>query len=174
MSKPKPTCPNPISNAMGDATTAASARVLIEASQYLTLATADTAGRPWATPVWFAHDRYAEFLWVSRPSARHSMNIEARPSVALVMFDSTVTPGSAQAVYIDAEAEEVNAESLDSAIGVYSDKSVGAGLNAWSAADVSGAALHRLYRARAVASFVLAANDRRVPVSLSHDGKESS
>jgi len=159
---------------MSDAKTTVSARALIDGSRYLTVATADADGRPWATPVWFAHDRYAECLWVSRPGARHSVNIAGRRSVALVMFDSTVTPGSAQAVYVDAEAEEVDAETLDSAIGAYSDKSVGTGLGPWSAADVSGTALHRLYRARAVASFVLAANDRRVPVSLSQDGKESS
>jgi predicted pyridoxine 5'-phosphate oxidase superfamily flavin-nucleotide-binding protein len=30
------------------------AHAILEANQYLTLATADAAGRPWATPVWFA------------------------------------------------------------------------------------------------------------------------
>jgi nitroimidazol reductase NimA-like FMN-containing flavoprotein (pyridoxamine 5'-phosphate oxidase superfamily) len=159
---------------MSDATTAASARALIDGSQYLTLATADADGRPWATPVWFAHDDYAEFLWVSRPDARHSLNIGVRRSVALVVFDSTVPPGNAQAVYIEAEAEEADAETLVTAVGAYSEKSVGVGLSVWSAADVSGTAPHRLYRARVVASSVLAANDRRVPVSLSDDGNESS
>ena len=152
---------------MTDATAAAAARALIDGSRYMTLATADADGRPWVSPVWFAHEDYAEFLWVSRPDARHSLNIEVRPSVALVVFDSTVAPQEARAVYIEAEVEEADAEGLGRAVSAYSDKSVGSGLNAWSAADVSGTAPHRLYRARAVASFVLAANDRRVPVSLS-------
>jgi pyridoxine/pyridoxamine 5'-phosphate oxidase len=156
---------------MTDATTAA--RALIDGSRYMTLATADADGRPWASPVWFAHEDYAEFLWVSRPDARHSLNIEVRSSVALVVFDSTVAPQDARAVYIEAEVGEADAEALDRAVGAYSDKSVGSGLSAWSAADVSGTAPHRLYRARAVASFVLSANDRRVPVSLS-TGKEPS
>ena len=155
--------------------TAAAARALIDRSRYMTIASADADGRPWISPVWFAHEDYAEFLWVSRPDARHSLNIEERPSVALVVFDSTVAPQDAQAVYIEAEVEEVDAEALDRAVGTYSRKSVGSGLRAWSVPDVSGAAPHRLYRARAVASFVLAANDRRIPVSLStNDGKESS
>lgn len=151
---------------MSDATMADAARALIDGSRYMTIGTADAEGRPWVSPVWFAHKDYAEFLWVSRPDARHSLNIEVRPSVALVVFDSTVAPQDARAVYIEAEVEEVDAEALDRAVGTYSDKSVGSGLSAWSAADVSGTAPHRLYRARAVASFVLAANDRRVRVSL--------
>jgi pyridoxamine 5'-phosphate oxidase-like protein len=38
---------------------AAIARLLIDSSRYLTLATADGAGRPWACPVWYAHEDYA-------------------------------------------------------------------------------------------------------------------
>ena len=33
-----------------------SARRIIDANSYMTLATADADGRPWATPVWFAPD----------------------------------------------------------------------------------------------------------------------
>jgi hypothetical protein len=118
------------------------------------------------SPVWFAHEDFVEFLWVSRPDARHSLNIQARPTLALVVFDSTVEPGDAQAVYVEAEAEQLGVEALEHALGVYSQKSVASGLPAWSAADVTGTSPHRLYRARAVAAFVLAANDRRVPISL--------
>jgi pyridoxine/pyridoxamine 5'-phosphate oxidase len=151
---------------MSHAATRAAARALIEGSQYMTLATADGDGRPWVSPVWFAHLDYAEFLWVSRPDARHSLNIAARPAVALVIFDSTVAPQDAEAVYVEAEAEKVDGGSLDGAVHTYSDKSIGSGLNAWSATDVTGEAPHRLYRARAISSFVLSANDRRAAVEL--------
>jgi nitroimidazol reductase NimA-like FMN-containing flavoprotein (pyridoxamine 5'-phosphate oxidase superfamily) len=157
---------------MPDATTAAAARALIDRSQYLTLASAGADGRPWVSPVWFAHLDYREFVWVSRPDARHSLNLAARRDVAVVVFDSTVAPRDAQAVYVEAEAEEVGAEALDRTVGAYSERSVASGLSPWTAADVTGAARHRLYRARALASFVLAANDRRVPVSL-HVSAES-
>jgi nitroimidazol reductase NimA-like FMN-containing flavoprotein (pyridoxamine 5'-phosphate oxidase superfamily) len=146
---------------MTDPTTAA-ARALIDRSQYLTLATSDAAGRPWASPVWFAHEEYADFLWVSRTDARHSLNIEVRPTVALVVFDSSIAPGAAEAVYVEAEADEMGADVLDRAIATFSEKSVRSGLPAWSPSDVTRAARHRLYRARATASFALAANDRRV------------
>ncbi len=161
---------------MTDATTAAAAQALIDRSRYMTLATADADGRPWVSPVWFAHEGYTEFLWVSRPDARHSLNIEVRASVALVVFDSAVAPLDAQAVYVEADADEVDAEALGRAIATYSEKSLGSGLSAWSTGDVTGRAPHRLYRAQAVASFILAANDRRSTVSLStpSSGKESS
>jgi predicted pyridoxine 5'-phosphate oxidase superfamily flavin-nucleotide-binding protein len=52
---------------MTDATgLAATARHVIDASQYLVLATVDEHGVPWASPVWYAHEGYREFFWVSR------------------------------------------------------------------------------------------------------------
>jgi len=49
--------------------TAQTARDIIEASRYLVLATADAAGRPWSSPVYFAHIGFTEFYWVSSPGA---------------------------------------------------------------------------------------------------------
>jgi nitroimidazol reductase NimA-like FMN-containing flavoprotein (pyridoxamine 5'-phosphate oxidase superfamily) len=77
---------------------AAAAREIVESNLYVTLATADAEGRPWASPVWFAHEGYRDFLWVSRPGARHSRNLAARPELALVIFDSTAAEGDAAAV----------------------------------------------------------------------------
>jgi len=51
------------------------ARQIIDANSYIVLATANGDGRPWATPVWFAHDGYRDFYWISRPGARHSGNL---------------------------------------------------------------------------------------------------
>jgi hypothetical protein len=75
------------------------AREIIDSNLYMTLATADAEGCPWASPVWFAHECYRDFLWVFRPEARHSRNVAARPELALVVFDSTVAPGDAADVY---------------------------------------------------------------------------
>ena len=40
-------------------------RAIVDANQYMTLATADPAGVPWASPVWYAVADYREFFWVS-------------------------------------------------------------------------------------------------------------
>ena len=67
---------------------AAFAKTIIDANRYMAIGTADESGQPWVTPVWFAHEGYREFVWVSKPGAQHSRNIAARPQVAIVIFDS--------------------------------------------------------------------------------------
>jgi nitroimidazol reductase NimA-like FMN-containing flavoprotein (pyridoxamine 5'-phosphate oxidase superfamily) len=145
---------------------AAVARQLIDANRYMTLATADSDGNPWASPVWYAHEGYTDFLWVSRPQARHSRNLASRPGLAIVIFDSTVPAGTGQAVYAEAEAEELGGAELQRAIEVFSHRSEAHGAGEWREADVTAPAPLRLYRARASEQFVLDAHDQRIPVRL--------
>ena len=53
----------------------AEAAAILEETAYMTLATADAQGIPWATPVWFAPDGDRAVLWLSDPEARHSRNL---------------------------------------------------------------------------------------------------
>lgn len=142
------------------------AREIIDANRYMTLATADGGGRPWASPVWYAHQGYTDLYWVSRPGARHSRNLAVRPEVGIVIFDSTAREGDGQAVYVEALAEELDGAERDEGIAVFSRRSEAGGSAPWGVADVSGAAQFRLYRARASAHFVLADNDERLTVRL--------
>ena len=142
------------------------AREIVDSNRYMTLATATGDGRPWAAPVWYAHEGYTDFLWVSRPEARHSRNLASRPEIAIVIFDSTVPVGGAQAVYVEALAEELSGAEGERGIAVYSRRSEAHGAGEWRRADVLAPAPHRLYRARASAHFVLEANDRRILVQL--------
>ena len=48
------------------------ARDVLLDNRFLTLATADAEGLPWASPVWFATRDCREIFWVSSPTARHS------------------------------------------------------------------------------------------------------
>jgi nitroimidazol reductase NimA-like FMN-containing flavoprotein (pyridoxamine 5'-phosphate oxidase superfamily) len=145
---------------------AAIARSIVDAATYMTLATADAGGVPWASPVWFATDDHRELVWVSDPRARHSRNIAARPQVAIVIFDSRATPGAGQAVYMAARAEEVTANTLERCLETFSSASVRGGEAAWTAADVRAPARHRLYRAVASEHFVLGEVDERVRVDI--------
>jgi len=144
----------------------AMARTIIDTNSYLTLATADPDGKPWATPVWFAPDGHTGFIWLSRPTTRHSTNISGRPEVAIVVFDSTVPIYQGNAVYVDAVAKQVPAAEVDAAVAVYSARSVAQGDRTWQVADVVEPAEFRLYRARAVTQYVLDAHDSRVAVDL--------
>src|SRR5262245_30216405 len=130
----------------------------------MTLGTADESGRPWVSPVWFAHSGYHEFFWVSAPGAQHSRNLEARPEVSIVIFDSQVSPSDAEAVYVSARAEVLADHELEPGITVFSEKSVSDGLPAYSREDVQDPARLRLYRAVASEHFALAEGSRRIRV----------
>jgi uncharacterized protein YhbP (UPF0306 family) len=145
--------------------TSAVARRLVATNMYMTLATADEAGRPWVSPVWYAPESASAFLWVSKPEARHSRNISMRPEIAIVVFDSTVPIGGAEALYLEAVAEELSGDAAERAIEIYSARSQASGAQAWEPADVTPPARFRLYRAEASAQFVLGPGDERLPVS---------
>ena len=140
------------------------AREIIDANRYMTMATADGDGRPWAAPVWYAHQGYTEFFWVSRPGARHSRNLAGRPEVGIVIFDSTVPEGEGQAVYVEALAGEVDGAGRERGIGIVSRRSEASGAGPWGVEDITGPAPFRLYRARAEQHFVLGAHDQRIAV----------
>jgi len=142
------------------------ARTIVEANPYMTLGTADAGGRPWVSPVWFAHEDYRAFFWVSKPQARHSRNLAVRPELAIVIFDSTVAPGTAAALYVEGRAEMLEGPELERAIETYSRRSLESGLDTWDTIDVTGPARHRMYRAAASAHYLLESNDERLGVLL--------
>ena len=128
----------------------AAARAIVDAGRYMTLGTADADGRPWVSPVWYAHEDARTFIWVSDPGTRHSFNIAARPDVSLVIFDSHAELGEGQGVYVRAVAEQLDGDEAVRAIAVFSAQSVAQGGHTWSPSDVTGPARLRLYRASAI------------------------
>jgi nitroimidazol reductase NimA-like FMN-containing flavoprotein (pyridoxamine 5'-phosphate oxidase superfamily) len=146
-------------------------RDIIEASLYLVLATADQAGRPWSSPVYFAHIGFTEFFWVSSPDVTHSCNIAVRPEVGIAIFDSRAAIGIGQGAYMSAVAELVDGDG-ETARGMeaFSRRSVSHGGRPWTSEDVRPEAGLRLYRATADSHSILAKDgspDHRIPVTLS-------
>jgi nitroimidazol reductase NimA-like FMN-containing flavoprotein (pyridoxamine 5'-phosphate oxidase superfamily) len=147
------------------------ARSIVDSNRYMTLATADESGRPWASPVWFATEGYAEYYWVSTPDARHSQNLRARADLGVVIFDSGAAVGTGQAVYIEASARELTEPAeLERGIEVFSRVSEAQGAPPWALEDVRAPAAHRLYLATATNCFVLDpqvhGHDERTEVAL--------
>jgi nitroimidazol reductase NimA-like FMN-containing flavoprotein (pyridoxamine 5'-phosphate oxidase superfamily) len=151
------------------------ARTVIDANSYMALGTADEAGHPWVSPVWFASEDYRHFHWVSSPEARHSRNLAARREVAIAIYDSSAAPGTAEAVYMSGRAEELAVDELDRAIELFDRISRTDIARAWELSDVQPPSLFRLYRATALEHFVLIRGrdpergsgvDRREPVTL--------
>lgn len=138
------------------------ARRILDSNSFAVLATADATGLPWATPVWFAQEDYREFYWVSAPDARHSRNIAERPEIAMVVYDPTVKPRHAEAVYMSATAGQT-----EQGLEVFSRVSIRRGFPEWGPERISGNARVRLYRAVVTEHSILeprAAIDRRVTV----------
>jgi nitroimidazol reductase NimA-like FMN-containing flavoprotein (pyridoxamine 5'-phosphate oxidase superfamily) len=142
------------------------ARQIIDGGLYMVLATANTSGQPWASPVYYASSGYRDFFWISQPDATHSENLRERREVGIVIFDSTQPIGTGEGVYVLGVARELPAHETGDGIEVYSKRSVGHGGEEISAEDVSPPARHRLYQATAEAIYVLDDHDHRVEVSL--------
>lgn len=146
------------------------ARRTIESNRYMVLGTADEGGVPWVTPVWFAQSDYRRFIWVSSPDRRHSRNVRARPEVSIVIFDSRVAVGSAEAVYMSARAEELSGPDLERAVAFFDAAGQAQGLvRRWTLDDVLAPAPYRLYRATVSQHWVLdpdSSPDDRAEVTL--------
>ncbi|HEY3958260.1 MAG TPA: pyridoxamine 5'-phosphate oxidase family protein [Streptosporangiaceae bacterium] len=146
-------------------------RDIIEASLYLVLATADEAGRPWSSPVYFAHIGCTEFFWVSAPDVTHSRNIAVRPEVGMTIFDSHAPISTGQGAYMSAVAELVEDDGKTArGIEVFSRRSVSHGGGEWTTGDVRPGTGIRLYRATVGSHSILAKDgqpDHRIGVPLS-------
>jgi nitroimidazol reductase NimA-like FMN-containing flavoprotein (pyridoxamine 5'-phosphate oxidase superfamily) len=133
---------------------------IVDSNRFMTLATADGDGVPWASRVWYAPAEYREFYWVSSPEATHSRNLAVRPQLAIGIYDSH-RAGGWNALYMSATAQEV--EDVDEGIEIFSRRSEAQGLPVWTRDDVLPPARHRLYRATASEHFVLDPHDQYSP-----------
>jgi len=139
------------------------ARAIVDGNRFMALGTADGSGTPWVSPVWYAPISYREYVWVSRPTTRHSRNLAQRPQVAIAIYDSH-RPGSWAAFYMQGVAAEV--EEIDAALEVFNRRGEAQGLRAWSCEEVVAAGEFRLYRAAISEQFVLDDHDGRRSVKL--------
>lgn len=121
-------------------------RRIIDNNRYMTLGTVEPDGLSRLSPVYFTHHEYRTLYWVSSPDARHSQNVTRQRSVAIVIFDSSVDPGSTEAVYVTSSAEQVPDIELDAECAV-AFRDVGGGARAFAPEELSGQAQLRLYRA---------------------------
>lgn len=148
------------------------AKTILDSNMYMVLGTADDVGQPWVTPVYFACAEYREFYWISSPEVRHSRNISVRPQISIVVFDSQVSVGTGQAVYMSAVAEQLTGADFDQGLDVYNGRFSNPaehGVRIIESKDILEPALYRLYRAAASVHWVLDPTrrpDHRTPVRM--------
>ena len=148
------------------------AKAIIDSTLYMVLGTADESGQPWVSPVYFTASQYKEFYWISSPETKHSRNIAKRSQISLVIFNSQVPVGEAEAVYVSASAEELTGGDLERGLVIYNGRfpdPARQGVQNTRLEEVRPLGLYRLYRATVVEHWVLdpyASPDRRTPVTL--------
>lgn len=76
--------------------------------KYITIATVSDQGKPWNAPTFFAYDEKYNFFWGSPMQAQHSQNIRANGQAYIVVYDSTVPPGSGKGVYVEAHCRQLS------------------------------------------------------------------
>lgn len=129
------------------------ARTIIDGNKYVTLATADANGQPWASPVYYTPDGYGELYWASSPDSVHSRNVAERAEVGMVVFDSQVPIGGAEAVYMAAHVALVAGHDLERCAALYGSRF--AELRVFAPDELRPPAPLRLYRATVTEHSVL-------------------
>ena len=150
----------------------AMARSVVDTNRYMVLGTVQDDGLPRLSPVYYTHDAYRTFYWVSEPGARHSRNVRLRPAISLVIFDSSTLPGTSEALYLSATARQIPDGELPAECGA-AFRGAGGGARPFTPDELCDGAELRLFRADAATYEVHirgghptlgAGIDKRVPV----------
>lgn len=95
------------------------AKDIIEQNQYMTIASTDSSGNAWASPVAYTFDDKYNFYWVSVPESTHQQNIKRNPNIVLAIFDSHQLWGEGVGVQIEANVAEVSLIEIPHAMDKY-------------------------------------------------------
>lgn len=83
------------------------AKEILEKIIYATIATATKEGKPHNSPVRHVYDSDLNIYWFSDKEGVHSKNVRENEDVYIVIYDSTVSEGDGEGVYIEAKAYEL-------------------------------------------------------------------
>jgi len=82
-------------------------RAFLEQQSTLTLATVDSDGSPQAAPLFYVSDDALNLYWLSSPASRHSLNLVARPRVAVVIYPAVWAWTAIRGLQIEGESRAV-------------------------------------------------------------------
>lgn len=140
------------------------AKSIIDLNKYMTLATSDACGVPWAAPVCYKRDPLNNFYFASNPKSRHILNTKNNKMVAFAIFDSTIPEGKGVGVQGRGTIKKLGAFELLRVVQYY--------ISPFLAADPAlfkGKSFYRLYKLTPHELWVTdddCAVDRRVPVLI--------
>jgi len=79
----------------------ATAQKILADIRYATIATTDSSGEPWNTPVFYATENYTIY-WSSHPDSVHSKNIATNQKAYIVIYNSKATKDEDTGLYMQA------------------------------------------------------------------------
>jgi nitroimidazol reductase NimA-like FMN-containing flavoprotein (pyridoxamine 5'-phosphate oxidase superfamily) len=86
----------------------AQAHHILQTERFCTLATVDSVGFPWASPLLYGYDAALTFYWSSAIASRHSVNLqETQGRCAVTIFDSHASPGGIAGLFLTGTGELV-------------------------------------------------------------------
>lgn len=85
----------------------------------MTIASVDTGGNAWASPVAYVFDKEFNFYWVSVPGSKHQQNIANNSSVSIAIFDSHQLWGEGVGVQMEATVEQVTLKDIPQVTTLY-------------------------------------------------------
>jgi len=88
------------------------ARKILKTNIYMTLATADAKGEPWASPVFYCKDNKNNLYFISPPSSKHMKNIEGNNRVSFAIFDSRQPQGDLNGIQGYGEVNKLTGNNL--------------------------------------------------------------
>src|SRR3990167_9578228 len=84
------------------------AKEIIARINYITIASVTPDSKPWNSPVFSAYDDDYNFYWGTHKDSQKAKNIAANENVFLVIYDSTVPPGTGEGVFVQAKARQLS------------------------------------------------------------------
>lgn len=92
---------------------------IIASERYMTLATADPSGNPWAATLFYAYDTMYNFCFLSAKDSLHAQHLNINHKAAVSIFDSHIPPEAADGVQIECSARQAKLSELPHIISIY-------------------------------------------------------
>jgi len=86
------------------------------------LATVDAHGNPCAANIQYVHDSHWRLYWVSSATSAHSVNLGAKPEVAMTTYAHQDEPEQIHGLQLLGFASELKGDERATALALYSDK----------------------------------------------------
>ncbi|MDZ8183758.1 MAG: pyridoxamine 5'-phosphate oxidase family protein [Nostoc sp. ChiSLP02] len=87
---------------------------LLESNIYCTVSTCSFDGYPWVSPLFFAYDDRCNIYWSSAIESKHSQNLYSNDGkVAIAIFNSHRSEGTAEGLYFSGTASELKPEDTE-------------------------------------------------------------